>query len=55
MSFVYGSATIRLPGEGVAISVAERASGNHAVGWRAATSVKGANRSPMARRCSTAE
>ena len=43
---VYGSQTMRLSGEGVAISSALRPAGNHAYGWPAATSVNGANSRP---------
>src|SRR5665213_317121 len=51
---VYGSHTIRLSGEGVAISPAVRRWGNHAYGWAAATSVNGAISSPITVRCAGA-
>ena len=51
MSLVYGSATIRLSGEGVATSAAERSVGNQAIGLAAATRVKGASRVPRNSRC----
>ncbi len=51
---VYGSATMRLSGDGVAMASAVRASGNQAYGLAAATSVNGANSSPMTRRWAAA-
>ena len=50
ISLVYGSHTMRLSGEGVAISAASRRTGNQAKGLSAATAVNGAISPPMARR-----
>ena len=53
MYFVYGKATMRFAGVGVAISSALRRIGNQAWGFAAATSVIGASSAPSRRRCSS--
>jgi hypothetical protein len=52
-SFVYGRVTWRLSGEGVPISSALRAPGDHAAGWPAATSLKRAHSPAISAWCSS--